>query len=306
MYKCKYLIIAGINKAGTTSLFDYLVSHPDIEGSSIKQTFFFLDKNLQKQLNLFSLYDYEKGFEQFDNFFHKSEAEVKYRIEATPDYLYSPETPGRISAFFEKHPGKVLVILRDPVTRFSSFFYYGKQQGLIPEEMDIETFYEKSKNYTENTNPCLMAYKTGFYSEYLKAYKAIFGDNLIVIFFEDLKNDPQAVMKRICTLLDISSDFYNSYEFKVSNPTVKVKSRLLAFAYGRLRQFYLNHFFKNEAGVALAQFLKKCISPIYRKINYKPLKKHNDFDKFFQIVRADYCFDIKNTEKIIKNDTPWH
>ena len=305
MYKCNYLIIAGINKAGTTSLFDYLVSHPDIEGSSIKQTFFFLDKNLQKQLNLFSLYDYEKGFEQFDNFFHKSEAEVKYRIEATPDYLYSPETPGRISAFFEKHPGKVLVILRDPVTRFSSFFYYGKQQGLIPEEMDIETFYEKSKNYTENTNPCLMAYKTGFYSEYLKAYKAIFGDNLIVIFFEDLKNDPQAVMKRTCTLLDISYDFYNSYEFKVSNPTVKIKSRLLASAYGKLRQFYLENFFKIRGGANLGRYLKKWISPIYRKINYSNLEKNNNLDVFRKKLKTDYENDNEKLKKILNSNLPW-
>ena len=59
----KYFIIAGTNKAATTSFFEYLAAHPQLCPSYIKQTFFFLDKSWQQQLKLSSLYDYEKGFD---------------------------------------------------------------------------------------------------------------------------------------------------------------------------------------------------------------------------------------------------
>ena len=36
-----YLLIAGVNKAGTTSVFQYLSSHPDVCGSAVKETKFF-------------------------------------------------------------------------------------------------------------------------------------------------------------------------------------------------------------------------------------------------------------------------
>lgn len=39
------LIIAGAPKCGTTSLFDYLIRHPDIGGSSVKETHYFMDCN---------------------------------------------------------------------------------------------------------------------------------------------------------------------------------------------------------------------------------------------------------------------
>lgn len=305
MKQYHYLIIAGISKAGTTSLFDYLVAHPEIEGSSLKQTNFFLDKNLQQQLNLKSMYDYENGLDQFENHFHAPQLQTKYRIEATPDYLYSPGTPERLSEFFKIYSGKVLIILREPVSRFNSFYYFGKQQGLIPENMSYETFYQQSKEYNEDTNPCLMAYKTGFYGNYLKSYQDKFGANLEVVFFEDLKNDPKELMRRISAFLGITPDFYENYEFGVSNPTVTVKHRVLAKIYGKLRQFYLDHFFKSKSGAFVALFLKNTITPLYRKFNYKPLKKNDDDNKVNERLRQDYTKDVCVLEEIIKKVVPW-
>ncbi|MCP5333794.1 MAG: hypothetical protein H7A13_10650, partial [Pseudomonadales bacterium] len=38
------LIIAGAPKCGTTSLFDYLVQHPQVGGSSVKETCYVMDR----------------------------------------------------------------------------------------------------------------------------------------------------------------------------------------------------------------------------------------------------------------------
>ena len=41
-------IIAGVNKAGTTSLFVSLSTHPDVAPSSIKETGYFLPRPLRR------------------------------------------------------------------------------------------------------------------------------------------------------------------------------------------------------------------------------------------------------------------
>src|SRR5690606_13988215 len=95
----EYLIIIGTNKAGTTSLFDYLENHPEIEGSFVKQTFFFLDKSLQEKLDLGSVYYYNGGLHLFDSYF--SDENRKYKLEASPDYLYAKYTPKRLHNFMK-------------------------------------------------------------------------------------------------------------------------------------------------------------------------------------------------------------
>jgi len=42
----KFIIVAGTNKSGTTSLFNYLAGHPTVTSSSMKQTDFFLQENV--------------------------------------------------------------------------------------------------------------------------------------------------------------------------------------------------------------------------------------------------------------------
>src|SRR5438132_11166491 len=96
----KHVIIAGTNKAGTTSFFEYLSAHPSVCAAYIKQTFFFLDKEWQKKLQLISLYDYDKGIHQYKLFFRNYE-EGQLKLEASPEYLYSPGTPKKIFDFIQ-------------------------------------------------------------------------------------------------------------------------------------------------------------------------------------------------------------
>ncbi len=58
--KLANLIIAGVNKAGTTSLFYYLSAHPEICGSKDKETCYFLPLLYDQQVAPIS--EYEKQF----------------------------------------------------------------------------------------------------------------------------------------------------------------------------------------------------------------------------------------------------
>src|SRR6266513_2759700 len=86
----KFLIIGGTSKAGTTSVFNYLTNHPQI-CSFTKETRFFLDTDYP----LPSDKRYEKnGPEAYLSFFESGgyQPSENWRLEATPDYLYSPST----------------------------------------------------------------------------------------------------------------------------------------------------------------------------------------------------------------------
>lgn len=303
--KKKFLIIAGTNKAGTTSLFNYLGSHSQIESSIIKQTYFFLDKKWQDRLGLKSLYDYRNGFSQYENFFKKNNS-AKYFLESSPDYLYAPNTPKRISDFLKDREGKVIFILRNPVTRFHSFYYFGKQQGLIPKEMSFENYYNASKNYQVDKNTCLMAHKTGFYSKYLPNYFDLLCEkDIYILFFEDLIRNPKEVMIELSDLLKIEKSFYKDFDFEIKNKTIKVRNEKLRDLYLKLREFYIHKFYKKSYGFLIGEIFKNSITKIYRNLNLGSLDKKEIDDKILFSLEKDYKDEKVILQKYLKKKVPW-
>jgi len=116
------LFIVGVNKAGTTWLFHFLKNHPEIQFSSKKELNYF-DQNYPEKLR-----DYNSHFDF--NF------EKKYFAEGTPAYVRSGKTAEKIKEYNPK--AKIIIMLRDPIKRLLSQFYFRKQIGAIPEKLTIE------------------------------------------------------------------------------------------------------------------------------------------------------------------------
>ena len=97
------LLIIGVQKGGTTTLFDLLNRTDGFNGAFRKEIgYFFQDKV------------YAKGDEwYFSNFQKLIEGEIPF--EATPAYLYYPYVAERIFRFNAK--SKLIIVLRDPVYR---------------------------------------------------------------------------------------------------------------------------------------------------------------------------------------------
>jgi hypothetical protein len=97
-------IIAGVQKGGTTALFDYLTEFPDIALSGAKELHFFDDETRDWKTPDYAAY-------------HARFADPAGRPcgEATPIYTYWPNSLERIRAY---NPAmKLVVMLRDPVER---------------------------------------------------------------------------------------------------------------------------------------------------------------------------------------------
>ena len=96
-------LIIGVQKSGTTTLYDILNRLPNFCGSIEKETGFFTQDKFYKQ-----------GPEWYSGQFRRcSRAAIKF--EATPAYIYYPNVPKRILSFNEHM--KFIVVLREPVAR---------------------------------------------------------------------------------------------------------------------------------------------------------------------------------------------
>ncbi|MCR5877530.1 sulfotransferase domain-containing protein [Phenylobacterium sp. J367] len=98
-------IIAGVQKGGTTALFDYLSDEPRIALPRVKEVHFFDDEGQD-----WAQPDYGAYHAHWD-----APPDGRPRGEATPIYVYWPNSLERIAAY---NPAmKLIVLLRDPVQR---------------------------------------------------------------------------------------------------------------------------------------------------------------------------------------------
>ena len=83
--KLPNLIIGGAPKCGTSSLYFWLATHPEVFASKTKETFFFSDKinRFNKECNCI-----KHDISKYSKFF-KNAGNEKIRFEATAAYLYA-------------------------------------------------------------------------------------------------------------------------------------------------------------------------------------------------------------------------
>jgi hypothetical protein len=265
----KFLIIAGTSKAGTTSVFNYLAKHPKISPSE-KETRFFLDLNYPLPSKWrHGRDDLERYFSQFKNLTDSGE---KWRFEATPDYLYSPNT----ARVIQDSLGcvRLIFILREPVSRLRSFYRFGQSMGVVPGECSFDQYVERqrgicSRNLTEgDLHPAWQALPHGRYSTYLKQFLEVFARvDVHVAFYEDLAIAPEKVMKSICQFAGIEEQYFDNYVFKVTNKGVTVRNVSVHNVYWRGKQSLRSRLSDNPTTRAMLRRLGRVVDFVYSKAN---------------------------------------
>ena len=133
------LFVAGVPKAGTTSLFYYLALHPAVFPSSRKEPGFF---------HPFKIKDMDANLEAYKKFFTGHSGQ-KYAIEATPGYFYGgKETANAINKYSPE--SKIIIVLRNPVQRLFSFYKYKKSLGHIDGNLNFESYINECKKVSDN------------------------------------------------------------------------------------------------------------------------------------------------------------
>lgn len=255
--KPKYIIIAGSTKCGTTSLFDYLTSHPDIAAPYTKETRFFLDE----EYPLPRYKQFSGGEQDYYSLFVHSGAE-KFFCEATPDYLYSKETPQRIISTLGNNC-LVIFLLRDKVERFMSWHRHAIQTGLIKKDTSLKNFLalqHKHPSFNYTTAQHTMAFCQGHYDYYLHHWKkALPQQQLMIIKTEELASAPRETMRKICDRAGIEYKHYETYKFKKSNKSKKPRSTTAARLYYSVSRILRNYIGQYKLTKALLRPTRKAI-----------------------------------------------
>lgn len=191
-------IIGGAPKSGTTALFKYLSQHPEVYTSDPKEPHFFVKdkKNIEKSLN-----EYESLFDE------KNDEQVA--CEGSTSYLNSSKVVSkRIKAMVPNL--KLIFILRDPIKRSYSDYWFHLMRGGIPAKKSFEECI-KEKHWIFNAS---------HYPSNIKNYYKNMGEkNVLVFTTNELKHDPEAVLQEICSNLEIKNNF--NFDTKVRHNVTK-------------------------------------------------------------------------------------
>lgn len=290
------LIIGGVFKAGTTSLFSYLSVHEDISTSSKKELGYFVPLQFGEALS--PIKDYLK-------FFKHIKKKCTYVLEASPGYLYGG---CKIANSMKQVLGdfKIIFVLREPKDRLISFYKYlktsyvfaygdtlSKDQIKFIKEMTFEKYVNESLKYLNNPAYkdaseayCLSGIGYSLYSCYLKEWYDVIGEqNIKVIFFDTLKNSQLSLMQEICEWLDISHSVYENYSFVIQNKTRNIDNKIIHEIASRIN--------KNiEPILRSYPKLKNKLRDIYYYFN---CNNDNDNDNEYDI--GEYANTIFNNEK---------
>ncbi len=214
--------IIGAAKAGTTSLFAWLLEHPDVEGPA------------HKELNYFSYYHY-RGTDWYRRHFPLERARAAFAAEhgrpfltgeASPSYLLHERAPARMRDLL---PGiKLIVQLRDPVDRAYSQFQMRRRDGEEPLEsfaaaVEIEDERLRDERARMLADPrynslevaCWSYLTRSRYAEQLERWFEHFPRaQFHFLTLEELAAEPQRALDGVTAFLDLSTRPADSFRVR--------------------------------------------------------------------------------------------
>tara|TARA_B110001454_G_C12719648_1_gene434180 strand:+ start:1798 stop:2676 length:879 start_codon:yes stop_codon:yes gene_type:complete len=234
-------IIIGEAKCGTTSLYNYMIQHPNIKSA------------LTKEINYFN-WNYEKSINWYKAHFPTTlEKKIKIRNkeafltgEATPLYLFHLSVPKRIFKLLPKL--KIIICLRNPVNRAYSHYNdlgvrLGNDKRTFDEAVKLEMeSIKKIDNLVGNSKygfeDRLYQYVSrGIYLDHLKIWMKTFPKKqFFIVKTEELNKTPKVVLDNIFKFLSLP-------EFNEIN----IKERYNVSKYNSMSEStrnLLNNFFK--------------------------------------------------------------
>jgi Sulfotransferase domain len=217
------LLIAGVPKAGTTSLFWYLSQHPDICASRVKEPryFWYPEKGELAQPPL----------DRYARCFGHCESE-RYVMEASPQYFKGGT---RTIASVKETLGdpRIILMLRDPIERLYSAYRAIKSKMRLPKSINFDAYVAACQRVRDEHQPRTRenrpyyALASGFYIDYANVWLDAFGEDIRIWFFEDLVADPLYLVADICRWLGIDEQVVQSFRFSVENKSVMYRSGAL-------------------------------------------------------------------------------
>lgn len=294
-------LVAGVAKAGTTSLFYYLRQHPEISIPR-KETFYFIHGHYARSD------PNEPGARPANRIVHSEAEYLKVYADCRTKAVGEVST-GYVYYHTESIPAiknllgdpKIVLVLRDPVERLVSGYNHFRNAGLEPYELNKAIEQEPSRK-AAGWDFMWQYTGLGFYAESVRAFQANFSSVLIVLQ-EDLAGDRTGeTMKQIFRFLDVDDSFdpdvrttYNLSDSQQSNPIFRY-----FLSNKRIRKF-LRPLVRTVVPVELKRKI------LHRLRRPDPNGKYRPDAQYLKKLYDLYANDIQLTQAYIGRDlSHWH
>ncbi|MDJ0731259.1 MAG: sulfotransferase domain-containing protein [Crocosphaera sp.] len=222
--KPDFLVIGGM-KCGSSSLYQYLLKHPNVYPPLTKELYYFSTQKFT-----------QKSFAWYRSNFPISKPNYMTG-EATPDYIFYAKTAQRVA---NKLPSvKLISILRNPIDRAYSHYHHsvslGWENNSFEEAIKLEKSRLSTKSSTINDGTPHPSHKHSYLSRglYLKQLKEWFcffpREQILILKAEDLYSQPKTTMNRVFQFLNLPANkidiykTYNSRNYAPIKPEVRQK-----------------------------------------------------------------------------------
>ena len=283
-------LIIGAAKAGTTSLFHVLSTHPQVFASSVKETRFFSDDDL-----------FERGLEWYERQHFGRARDQAVRLEASPAYLtWSEKVASRIRLAYGDRSVSLVAILRDPVARAYSHYWHRVRLGhetlsfadaIAQEETRLQTNW---KTLSRAGNGRYGYVRAGCYATRLKPFLEQFARaQFFFLLQEDLHPDRfQNAMERLLGFLGID-ETVPLRPARVNAPT-RARHPRVAAAYWQLKKTSAKTLYTTLVPPATR---RQILAALFPASSYPPIDAETEHR-----LRVRFADEIEQSQDLIERD----
>jgi len=190
------IIVGGVQKAGTTSLYHYFLGHNGLRAPVRKELHFFDDERVDWNRPDYNLLHAKLG----------SRDDERPGFDITPIYLFWPPSLERIHAY---NPlCRLIFIFRDPIER--AWSHWRMERRRHRDDMPFGHAIRQGRDRLKSATPLDPAWRIfsyverGFYTEQLRRLFELFPrEQILLLRSADLQRDHVAVLNRIASFLGI-------------------------------------------------------------------------------------------------------
>lgn len=270
-------LIVGAQKSGTTWLANMLKQHPQIFIPAQKEVFYF-NRNFQITPDLLN-YQFDKPVSWYLSYFEDAKSE-QILGEASVGYLDDEIAAKKI---FEFNPDiKIIIILRNPVNRSISNYFYYIQDGIIDRVPFKEAILEQKPIITRS-----------LYYRQVKRYLDIFPKNQVkIMFYDDLIENNKNFLLEIEMFLNVPCYIPENIDEK-SNVTGEPRFYFLKRLHNQSRIFirkYRLHFLNDLVRkLGLSTLADNLRALLVKPLEVKPIIQEEVYTYLMDLFIEDIC-----------------
>jgi len=242
-------LVIGVQKSASSWLYYCLKEHPELILPAYKK---------EREYIGGPLYNEKGGIKWYYTLFDIENRKNKKVGDVSVEYFFDNTSPIEIQKNLP-HCNFIL-LLRNPVDRFKSAYFWYLRKGLIDRDVDINAQIIKAidQNRSNEIEPIVLdLLSRGYYEEQLDCFLAEFSPGqFYVAFYEEIEADSQKVLADIYSFLNVKSDFVptsinsrpkkNSYNsFLIHAERLGSKNRVISKFANFSNQVFANFFNKN-------------------------------------------------------------